>query len=398
MALNRYRDVLAAPGIKRLFVTSLIARAPQGMSSLSILLLVSRGHGYAKAGLVVGLYVAGTGAAAPVLGRLVDRIGARVILRVTAVAYGLMMSVLAASEHAAYPVLAALAALAGASSPPVIAVVRGMWARRLGAEQAQQLYALEATAQELTFIVGPTLVAVLAGLFDPRAAVAVTATLGAVGTAVLSTSPAFDVRPAASARVKHRLLRTTPLLLFVVTGFTLTVGFNMCDIAVIAFVSGRTANAVAGLVLAVWSLGSMFGGLLFGGRGGAVTDRTLAQGCLAIGAGMALAAVAPGRIGLALILFGGGMVVAPGLARLYTRVGAIAPEAASTEAFAWIGVGFLAGSALGSALGGWSVDEIGARATFLIAGIPPALPVALLFARGLRRRRSLAAAAQPLAS
>ena len=96
MALNRYRDVLAAPGIKRLFVTSLIARAPQGMSSLSILLLVSRGHGYAKAGLVVGLYVAGTGAAAPVLGRLVDRTGARVVLRFTAVAYGLMMTVLAA--------------------------------------------------------------------------------------------------------------------------------------------------------------------------------------------------------------------------------------------------------------------------------------------------------------
>ena len=142
----------------------------------------------------------------------------------------------------------------------------------------------------------------------------------------------------------------------------------------------------------------MLGGLLLGGRGGAVTDRTLAQGCLAIGAGIALAVAAPGRIGLAVILFGGGMVIAPGLARLYTRVGAIAPEGASTEAFSWIGVGFLAGSALGSALGGWSVDVVGARATFLLAGLPPAAMATLVLARGPRRRRALTAAAQPLAS
>ncbi|MDQ1698747.1 MAG: hypothetical protein QOG34_610, partial [Frankiaceae bacterium] len=65
MAFSRYREVLRAPGILRLVVLTLIARAPNGMSSLGILLLVSPRHGYGHAGLVVGTYVAVVGLCAP---------------------------------------------------------------------------------------------------------------------------------------------------------------------------------------------------------------------------------------------------------------------------------------------------------------------------------------------
>jgi predicted MFS family arabinose efflux permease len=87
-----------------------------------------------------------------------------------------------------------------------------------------------------------------------------------------------------------------------------------------------------------------------------------------VGVALAVCAVAPGKVGLAVLLFAGSTVNAPALARLYTRMGSIAPSGATTEAFGWLSVGFQVGSSMGAALGGLSVDGPGARATFLIAG------------------------------
>jgi predicted MFS family arabinose efflux permease len=56
------------------------------------------------------------------------------------------------------------------------------------------------------------------------------------------------------------------------------------------------------------------------------------------------------------------------LARLYTRMGAVAPTGSATEAFGWLSVGFQIGSSVGAATGGLSVDGLGPRATFAIAG------------------------------
>jgi MFS family permease len=96
MPLRRYRAVLRQPGVARVMFTSLVARAPNGMSGLAILLLVARHHGYGRAGLVTGCYVAAAGATNPLLSRVVDRVGARFVLVGTAFAYGAAMIVLAA--------------------------------------------------------------------------------------------------------------------------------------------------------------------------------------------------------------------------------------------------------------------------------------------------------------
>ena len=121
-----------------------------------------------------------------------------------------------------------------------------------------------------------------------------------------------------------------------------------------------------------------------------------ARACVVIGIGLAAAAAAPGRVALAAILFVGAMAVAPGLARLYGTVATSVPESAATEAFAWIGVGLLAGAATGAAIGGLAVDAVGARLTFLLAAV---LPLAGSLAL-LARRRSVADAhdAHPLPS
>jgi predicted MFS family arabinose efflux permease len=84
------------------------------------------------------------------------------------------------------------------------------------------------------------------------------------------------------------------------------------------------------------------------------------------------------------LLFIGASVVAPALARLYTRLGTIAPEGAMTETFGWLAVGFLVGSSGGSALGGLSVDAIGPRWTFFLAGCAALLSVGAILVASRR--------------
>lgn len=391
MVLDRYRSALARPGVARVLVTSLVARAPNGMSSLSMILLISRDHGYGRAGLAVGVTVALTCVSNPLLARLAITRGARRVLVPSAVVYAALLTALAVVPGSSYGLQLACCAGSGLAVPPVVATVRGLWPRIFTGEEAQALYGLEATAQELIFIVGPALVALLAAVAGAATAVVATGAIGLAGVLLLSTSPLLSEHGGRRDRERHRLLRDSRLVLYVAIAFTLTVAFNMCDISIVAFVSGKHASAASGVVLALWSTGSMVGGLLFGAGNRLADEVSVAQGCLAVAAGVAAAAAAPGRIGLAVIMFVGGTVIAPSLGRLYARVGAIVPEAAATEAFAWIGVGLLAGSSVGAALGGVTVDALGSRVSFLLAAALPALVATLLLVAGRRQ----AAPAQP---
>src|SRR4051794_41986726 len=101
---------------------------PLGMSSLAILLLVTRHHGYARAGLVTGVYVAAAGVSNLLLARAADRWGPRRVLLPSAVGYAAGMAVLAAVAADAHPAELVVAAAAGLARPPLGSLVRGPWA------------------------------------------------------------------------------------------------------------------------------------------------------------------------------------------------------------------------------------------------------------------------------
>jgi MFS family permease len=144
MALTRYAAALRAPGVPRLLISSLVARMPFGMASLSILLLVTREHGYGEAGVVSGLYVAASGLSNLALSRAADRYGPRPVLVPTAIGYAGAMTALALVPADALAAQIGAAVAAGAASPPVVAVIRGAWSRLYEADVAQAIYGLEA--------------------------------------------------------------------------------------------------------------------------------------------------------------------------------------------------------------------------------------------------------------
>jgi MFS family permease len=371
--LARFRTTLRTPGVTRVLITSLVARLPLGMASLGILLLVTRHHGYARAGLVTGLYVAAAGVSNIALSRAADRYGARAVLTPAAIGYAAAMTVLGLVPQTAYDVELVVAVLSGLSSPPVVSVVRGLWPRILDPVQAQAVYGVEASLQEIVFIAGPALVALIAAAAGAPSAVVATGALGLAGTLGCVASPALRDVPRVTARRDRRRLRGVGLPAYMLAGFALVLAFNMTEIGVVAFVSGRQASASSGGVLAAWSFGSFMGGLWFGAGSSKVDDLAVLRGLLTVAAGVAVSAAASGVVVLAVLLFGGGMAIAPALARLYSRVGTVAPEGTSTEAFSWVAVGLLAGAAVGAVLGGVCVQHIGARATLLLSAAAPTL-------------------------
>src|SRR3954447_1864545 len=79
--------LLRTPGVRGVLATSMVARLPMGALGLLLLLRARElGFSYAVGGLAAGALALGFAAAPPVLGRLVDRRGARAVLLPTAVA------------------------------------------------------------------------------------------------------------------------------------------------------------------------------------------------------------------------------------------------------------------------------------------------------------------------
>ena len=158
-----------------LLSTSLIARLPLAMLSISLLVYAKRLTGsFAIAGLVSGGYTVGLGVSGPSLGRLADRRGQLSVLLATATASAVLLAVMALLPAAApRPLLVGLAAGVGLATPPLNGCVRALLPEVvLDAQALPAAYAVESPALELTFISGPPLALGLAALWTPRAALA----------------------------------------------------------------------------------------------------------------------------------------------------------------------------------------------------------------------------------
>jgi MFS family permease len=395
MRLRIYLDVLRTPSVARLLSAAIVGRMPTAMAGLAIVLLVRQGGGsYAVAGLVAGTWSIALALTSPLLGRLVDKVGQTRVLAGCAVASAVAFAALAAAGRSASPVvLAGLAALAGASTPPVGACMRALWSGLLGhGGKLQAAFAVESTVQELIFIIGPPLVALLAAVLSPAAALLGTATLLLGGVGVFATTPASRAwRPTHRAADWAGALRSPGIRAVLATIVLLAIAFGTVEVTVVAGAEELGSRTYAGPLLALWGFGSLVGGLVFGSR---AADRGPEQRMIPllalVVAGIALLAVATGLVQLGAGMVLAGLGIAPAIACLYLLVDRLAPTGTVTEAFTWVTTAFSAGFAIGSALGGSLVHQVGTDRAFLLAAAGVA--AAALLARLRRPALSVPAA------
>lgn len=390
--LGRYGAVLRTPLARRLFGSALVARAPIGLESLAIVLVVrDAGWSYAAAGAVAACSAVGIAVAGPLNARLVDRAGARrVLVPLAAVHAGALAALVLLAALGAHPAtLAATAILCGGSFPPTAGIMRALWPSLLGRRRplVAAAYALDSVTVELLFILGPLAVALFAALGVPQYALVASALLVVGGTlAFATTDPVRSHHPGRTAAgdTGGRLgaLRApgvrTLVLAMVPIGFCL----GAAEVAFPAFGEQAGDRALAGPLLAVWSLGSALGGLAYGAHALGRRTARLFVAMTALVPLVTLPLALPSSLALMFpVALLAGVAIAPLLIAANQLVGDVAPRGALTEAYVWPLTALIAGVALGNGAAGAVVAASGWRTAFLAAAAVGAGGAAIALAR-----------------
>ncbi|MDX6600772.1 MAG: hypothetical protein QOE87_4659 [Gaiellales bacterium] len=384
---RRYGDVLRAPGVARIAAAALLARLPGGMAPLATVLLVrGEGRSYGVAGVVIAASSLASAIGSPLWGRIIDRGGQARVLLPLAVAYPAALAGLALSATYGAPalVLAAFAALSGATMPPVGACMRALWPSLLGTPGLRDTaYALEAWLQELFFIFGPLIVAAIATVAPAWAALATAAAFAGVGTVLFALAP--PVRAAAgSARDPSRAgaLGSQAVRTVMIACVALGAGFGVVEVAMPAFGEAHGSRAQGGFALACFALGSLAGGLWIGTRPAARhlgLRFALSLGVIAVALVPPL--VAPSLPVMCVLMLLAGLPIAPAFAASYGLVGELAPPGTTTEAFALLTTAIVTGLALGTSTGGIAVERLGLTGALALAAPCAGVAALVAFAR-----------------
>ncbi len=428
----RYREILALPGAAAFFWWGLVSRMQMGMTGLSTFLLVQIEYGsYARAGAVLAAVSIGNAILAPQVSRLIDEFGQSRVLRVgfalsVAARVGL---VIAAVTHAPLWLLLTIApmvALSGSQST----LTRARWTHIVRDKHGlNTAFSLESSLEEVLFIAGPALATILATSvvsWLPSVIAAATMLVGGyvflslrstepparrsdAGTVPLTMAPVIDgslprvglIPESARARTRPRryrnplrghLLVTTPALIITTVVFA-TQGalFASVDASTVALAEDLGHKSWSGPVLAVFAVGSLAGGLLYGSRmwAGSLASR-LMWGVAGSGVGAATFAFAPNLVILGVLMFLTGLVIAPTMAVGDGVVHALAPRSRLTEGMAWTRVGLDLGVASGAWLTGVLLERGGPSAGFGVTAAAGATGIVIMAAswRYLRRKRA----------
>lgn len=129
--------------------------------------------------------------------------------------------------------------------------------------------------------------------------------------------------------------------------------YGVLEVAIPAHAGHLGQPDSAGVLVAVWSAGSIIGGLWYSGQTFRIPpNRQYAILMCANLLGFGSLLLATGLPSLGVLLFLAGLVISPTTAVEYALVTALAPKGAETEAFTWAGTAVYLGFAAGSALAG----------------------------------------------
>jgi len=356
------------------------------MLSLGVLLHIEHVHGtYAAAGLVLAGSSAGQAIAGPLTSRLMGRVGMRpVLIATTAVCAAGILAI--ALFVMSVPLTILVSFVAGLATPPVVPAVRTIYPKMVNSTLLTPLFSLDASAQELIWIAGPVAITFIATQISTTFGLVLCAVIMIGGGAWFIASPELGrVRIPRSKRRFGSVLARPTVTLATIIGMLLIASCAAVEAAVVATFQGPEGSAPthgyeAGIVLAVWSLGSLVGGFSFGHL--PLGPWALARRMFLMFAGVAIAGIWLNMWWLigALLISGAG--IAPALAAMFAMTSSSVKFSDTAEAFGWIGTGQLIGAGFGSAIAGFVIDGHGAQAAFwlsasiaLVGAVVPAVAV-----------------------
>jgi MFS family permease len=223
--------------------------------------------------------------------------------------------------------------------------------------------------QELVWIAGPLLVAAVIAAASASAAVLLCGIVGIVGTLLFIASPlarGSGSRTSPHDRTPVLAIPEFRVLLGPVALTGLALGAVEVGLPSLALHAG--SRPASGLLLAMWSVGSVAGGLWYGSRAWraplAARYRVLLLAGVACTAPLIVARTIPEGIVCSALA---GLCTAPVFSCQYALIGRAVPPGVETEAFSWVAAALISGLAAGSALGGAAIGAAGVSAPFVLA-------------------------------
>ncbi len=377
-----------------MIAAQLTARFPNGMSSLAILLHVEQQTGsYGAAGLVLAATSVGQAVAGPITSRWMGMWGMRRVLTLT-----LSVCVVAVLALALLPLnlpgYMVLGMVAGLSTPPIQAAVRTIYPKLVNSSQLTPLFSLDASLQEIIWILAPVVITLVSTQIGTTEGLLLVAIILVAGGAWFILSPEVGrVRIPRSRNPLGKVVLKPPVMLATVIGFLLIGACAAVEVGVVA--SFEHGSLTAGLVLAVFALGSLAGGLAFGHI--PIGPWAMARRLLIVTIGLGLTMVMLNVFWLGGTLILAGIGIAPALAVLFAITSASVKFSETAEAFGWAGTGQLIGAAAGSAVAGFLVDAGDWRGAYLAATLfaGAGLIVSIVFVRSFPDLRHRDASPHP---
>lgn len=427
MQLSAYRDVLAHRDTREALVLGFFVRVPlwAGAVLLTLHVVASLDRSYGQAGLVTAASTVAVAISGPWRGRLLDRIGLR---RTVGPSLLVQAGVWSVAPWVDYAPLIALAVLGGLFVVPTFSILRQVMIRSVPEHQRRTALSLDSAATELSFMAGPALGVWLATVWDTGWALFACEMASVVaGFALWLRNPRLHGGPSepdidelgeaaradtiaheAEAKVRGtpepvvggRALRgfiTLPVAAVYLAAIATTIVLTGTDVGVVAALRGFGQPQSIGWVLALWGLGSLVGGLVYGAWHRSYSVFWLLGGLALTTAPVALATGVPS---FAVIITLTGVLCAPTITATVEHLSRIVPERFRGEMMGWHGSAMTSGSALGAPVAGFAIDHGGWQWGFLVVAVI-GLAVAVTGSAGQLRRRVRAgvdSAAGPVAA
>ena len=362
--MKSYLDLLRTPGVARIIAAQLTARFPGGMLSLAYLLHIEQiMDSYGAAGLVLAATSVGQAIAGPLTSRWMGVWGMRKVIILTLIVCSASIFSIALVPMT-LPLYMVVGFIGGLSMPPIQPAVRTIYPKMVTSRQLTPLFSLDASAQEIIWVAGPVIATFIATQISTSLAIVVAGAFLIGGGIWFVSSPELGrVRIPRSKRSFGKVLGRKPVLLATITGFLLVGACAAVEAGVVA--TFGHGGPEAGIVLAIWALGSLVGGLALGHV--PIGPWALARRMFLVFVGMALAMAFLNFWWLTFALLIAGIGIAPALAVIFAIVSSSVKFSDTAEAYGWVGTGQLVGAAIGSAVAGFLIDGNGAIGGFWAA-------------------------------
>jgi predicted MFS family arabinose efflux permease len=372
--VTSYKELFRVPGLGRLTLAKALGRAPGASFALALILLVREQTGSnALAGLALAAAALGGAAGTLVAGRLVDRFGQARVIAPMSIGFAAGLTALALLPVVDPPgyVYLLVALAAGASEPPLGSALRVVLDTVHPDERVRRAHAFESVANEALWVVGPLGLTLLVSVFSSSAALFVAAGCVLVGGLAYASSPLVHAprRKGGGARAR---LRAEPRLVRVFVVIALwCAGYDLVVVSLPELCARFGRAELAGVEIALLSLGTIVGGLLYGAKlvGTSHRRHDLAASLALYGLCLGGMAFVPGIVPAAGLAFVAGICGSAVLTLCYLWAGGLAPEGAEATTYTALFGSLAIGGGVGGALGGLLVAGLGLTAPFLYATV-----------------------------